>query len=408
MRSTRSTNFRRPNSAMRIGLLSTSFPRAEDDLAGSFVRGFASALAARGHAIEVLAPAPSEPIHGEPPAWPGVSVEWVRYAPRAWQRSFYGAGVLDNLRSDPLSALGLAPFVAQLALETRARVQHWDALISHWAVPCALVAGELRGARPHLAVLHSADVFVLERLPRVMGRLLATRIAQNADSLLCSSRDLRARFLALLAPLKRAEVAARAHVSAMGISPVAPLTEYRDALRARLGLDGLTILSLGRLIPIKGIEHAIDALPPDCSLVICGDGPARASMEQRARGKRVRFMGNVFAQRKAELLHASDLFVLPSVRLPNGRTEGMPQAILEAMEHGLPVIASDVGGVSDVVRSGENGVLVSPADVASLREAISALRDPDLRARLSADARATAAEYHWSELAPRIEALLDV
>ncbi|MCZ7679549.1 MAG: glycosyltransferase family 4 protein [Sandaracinaceae bacterium] len=77
---------------MRIGLLTTSYPRHEDDLAGIFVRGFARALASQGHAVEVLAP---EPLEDRPPLEDeGVSVRFVPYArPRGLARTFYGAGV---------------------------------------------------------------------------------------------------------------------------------------------------------------------------------------------------------------------------------------------------------------------------------------------------------------------------
>ena len=403
---------------MKIGLLTTSFPRAENDVPGRFVRGFANALAARGHRIEVLAPEPHEPHYDAPPALASVDVDvdvdvtWVRYLrPRALQRTFYGAGVLDNLQRDPLAALGVAPFVLALAGATRARMPHWDAVVSHWALPCALVAGALRGHKRHLAVFHSADVFLLERLPGPLRRLLATRIAHTADALLFSSQDLRRRCLALLEPLTRAELAARAHVCPMGIEPAEQTAQQsRAALREQRGLTRFTVLSLGRLIPLKGIEHAIAAVArmPEAELLICGEGPHQAELARQATrsGARVRFLGSVFGAEKAALLRAADAFVLPSIKLPSGRTEGMPHALLEAMDHGLPVVASDVGGVSDVVRNGENGVLVPAADPSAIQRALETLRDAKTHKRLSAGAHATARLYHWSTLAPLFESLL--
>jgi glycosyltransferase involved in cell wall biosynthesis len=340
-------------------------------------------------------------------------VDWVSYLPaRALQRTFYGAGVLDNLRREPLSALGLAPFVASLARAAYLRAPSWDAVISHWALPCALIAGELPGARPHLAVLHSADVFVLERLPSArLRRLLATRITKRARALLFSSRDLRRRFLALLDPLQRAEQSAHAHVCPMGIDAALPMSGSRAELRRKLALDRFTVLSLSRLIPLKGLEHAIDAVAelPEVELVIAGYGPDRERLEQYAsrREARVRFVGPQYGVDKASWLHAADAFVLPSIRLPSGRTEGMPTTLLQAMEHRLPVIASDVGGVSDVVRSGENGFLVpAGSPLAISRSVRELLADPALRARLADGARETAALYHWDVLAPMLEELL--
>lgn len=385
---------------MRIGLLTTSFPRFRGDIPGQFVLGFAEALAARGHALEVLAPEPHDGL--EPPRFDGVTVRWVRYAPRAFERTFYGAGVLDNLRHDPRALVGLAPFVAQLLREAEQRVHAWDALVSHWALPCALIAGLVARGRPHLAVLHSADVFLLERLP--FKRHLSTKIARNARALVCSSRNLRERFLAQLAPIERVDVAARTHVCAMGIEPAPEGT-------ANAPKDGrLVIASLGRLVAIKGLEQAIRAVAPlpDVELAIAGDGPARADLERLARHERanVRFVGTVVGREKSVFLRSAHAFVVPSIPLASGRTEGMPTSVLEAMDHGLPVVASHTGGIADVVRHEENGLLVPPGDVLALRAAIERLKSEAWRERLANEARETAAQYHWSVLGPLFEELL--
>ncbi|HEX6246014.1 MAG TPA: glycosyltransferase family 4 protein [Polyangiales bacterium] len=395
---------------MRVALLTTSFPRGEGDVPGQFVLGFARALAACGHQLRVLAPEPAEPEFVAPPHFSGIELTWLRYLPqRHWQRAFYGAGVLDNVRRDPRSALGLAPFVLRMWREAQRAAPQLDAVVSHWALPCALVAGALRPRLTHLAVLHSADVFLLERLP---GRTaLARHIVAGADALLFSSRELRGRFLALLPAVQRGQVAGRCHVCAMGIEPHAPLTEARAALRARLGLRRFTLLSLGRLIALKGVAHAIDAVAATdgVELIVAGAGPEAEALRAhaRARNAAVRFAGELRGIAKSELLHAADAFVLPSIVLPSGRSEGMPTTLLEAMEYGLPVIASDVGGVSDVVRDGENGWLVAPADPAALADALARLRDDALRERLAQGARETAALYHWNELGPRLSELLE-
>src|SRR6266571_366989 len=125
---------------MRIGLLTTSFPRTPHDSAGGFVLGFARALIERGTNVEVLAPEPREGIANIHE--PGLEVRHVRYLwPRSFQHTFYGAGVPDNLRRNPLAWLGLVPFTLALARQARAATEHWDAIVSHWALPCALVAG---------------------------------------------------------------------------------------------------------------------------------------------------------------------------------------------------------------------------------------------------------------------------
>ncbi len=369
--------------------------------------GFARSLLKLGHSIEVLAPEPAEATHPVP-AFDGIQLRWVSYLrPRALQQTFYGAGVPDNLKQKPSAALGLVPFSLRLAQVARERAPGWDAVVSHWALPSALVAGELRGARPHLAVLHSADVALLEHLPG--HAQIAKRIVRGATALLFSSRDLRQRFVALLDPLTRAEHAGSMHVCAMGIELPHPLSEPRAALRTRLGLTRFTLLSLGRLIPIKGLTHLLSAMAslPDVELVVAGDGPERPALEAQARGARVRFVGEVRGAEKAAWFSAADAFVLPSLTLPSGRSEGMPTTLLEAMHYGLPVVATAVGGVPDVVEDGDNGLLVAQQSPSSIVHAVTRLREqPELCARLGSAGQETAKLYAWDTLGPHFSRLL--
>ena len=389
-----------------IGVLTTSYPRHREDVAGIFVRGMARALAQRGHAIEVLAPAPREP--SVPPSEPGIEVRYVDYAPPALRATFYGAGVPDNVRHDPLAWPGLVSFPVALHALARQRAPRWDALISHWALPCALVAGRVRAGRPHLAVLHSADVHLVRRLP--LRAAWASAIAASATELLFASAELRRELLSWMPPLVSARMSGHAHASAMGIDPIEELGPRR-ALRDALGLDRFTLLSIGRLVPIKGLEHVVDAIAgdPSLELVVLGEGPSRDALAERARARdaRVRFLGVDTGRHKASLLRAADAFVMPSVRLDSGRSEGTPTAALEAAQAGLPIVASAVGGLRELVEHERSGLLVPPGDVAALRAALLRLQvDGTLRRRLARGAKREGARYLWKELAPRLESLL--
>jgi len=389
----------------RVGLLTTSYPRHEDDVAGLFVRGFARALAARGHEVEVLAPEPRE--ERAPPADDGVTVRWVPYArPRSLSRTFYDAGVPDNVR-DPRAWPGLVTYPAALHRAARRAVSRWDALVSHWALPCALVAGAVRGSRPHLAVLHSADVHLMRKLP--LRSRWARAVAEGATQLLFSSEALRGDLLDWLPPVVRADLAARSHVSAMGIDAIEP--PVRRAAREAMGARGFVALSLGRLVPIKGVEMAIEAAASigEIDLWIAGEGPLRSQLEAQAArlGVRARFLGQVTGATKAMALAAADVFVAPSLAEPSGRTEGMPTALLEAAAAGLPIVASRSGGIPEVLTHDRTALLVEPGDPTALSAALSQLRsDRALRRRLGRAARTLGRRYLWSELGPRIEELV--
>lgn len=389
---------------MRIGLLTTGFPREPEDPAGRFVLGFAASLAARGHAVDVLAP---EPDRGAAPSrLEGVRVRWVPYLrPRHLERTFYGAGAPDNLRRDPWAWAGLAPYVASLAAHAAVAARGWDAVASHWLLPSALVAGALRRGRPHVAVCHSADLHLLRRLPG--RRRLAEGLVRGASTLLFASAPLRDAFVALL-PAGARDAAARCHVQPMGFDPVAPGPGGRVAARWALGLgpDAPVALCLSRLVPIKGVDVAIDAVArcaAPVTLLVAGDGPEAEALRARAAplGHRVRFLGEVRGGARTDAFAAADVFVAPSRPLDGGRTEGTPTAALEAMSAGLPVVASRTGGLPDVV--GDAGALVAPEDAAALAAALDRLAGrPGERARLGAAARARSAPLAWDAVGPRL------
>lgn len=155
----------------------------------------------------------------------------------------------------------------------------------------------------------------------------------------------------------------------------------RDEARRAIGLpaDAEVVGTIARLHPEKNLTLAIRAFAsvlrerPRAMLVIAGDGPDRANLESAARaaglGDRAVFLGN--RDDVARVLAALDVFVLSSDR------EGLPLAVLEAMGAERPVVATDVGAVSEVVRDGENGWLVPAGDERAFEAALSrTLSDP--------------------------------
>ncbi|HUT77240.1 MAG TPA: glycosyltransferase family 4 protein [Polyangia bacterium] len=399
---------------MRIGVVTSSYPRRDGDPAGSFVHGLARALARRGHRIEVVCPEPAGPTDwATGTTWlDGIRVFPAPYArPRRLQRLFFEAGTPDNLRQEPWLAT-LAPLaIAVLARQVWRRQARWDAVVSHWLVPSALAAcapGLLPGETPrHLAIAHSGDVHLLGRLPG--GRTLLGFLARRVDALGAVTSQLQQELSSLLAGAD----AGTPVTTPMGID----LGSLRSArprgeIRRELGLgDDLAVLSLGRLVPIKGVDVLIDALAgiPGIALVVAGDGPERDRLESTAasRGIPTRFLGTVDPRRRAELLAAADAFALPSRVLSGGRHEGLPLALLEAMAVGLPMVATRTGGVPEVVEDGVSGLLIPPDDPGALRDALGRLAgSPALRASLGDAARPVGAARDWDALAPLYERLL--
>ena len=161
----------------------------------------------------------------------------------------------------------------------------------------------------------------------------------------------------------------------------------RGEARTRLGLDpdAFIVVGLGRLVPIKGFDLLARALPaliaqiPSARVLLVGDGAERAHLGAIAASmgvaERLRMTGETTDV--ASYLAAADVVAVPS------RNEGMGRVIVEAMALGLPVVATAVGGIPDVVTDGECGRLVEPEDVDALAAALIELgRDPALRRKL--------------------------
>jgi len=169
------------------------------------------------------------------------------------------------------------------------------------------------------------------------------------------------------------------------------------------GLPRPRVAYLGRLAPQKDVGTLLQAfarLPADTQLMLAGDGPDRPALQHRAQrfGGRVHFTGFVPHVKVPAVLRHVDLLVLPSLY------EDLSSALIEAMAAGLPVVATRVGGIADLVRYGVNGLLVAPPrDPAALAAAIGQiLADPAAAARMSAAARSTAAAYAWPDLARQV------
>ncbi len=168
------------------------------------------------------------------------------------------------------------------------------------------------------------------------------------------------------------------------------------------------VLSVGRLEPVKGHRYLINAVPsvlkelPQARVLLCGDGALRGELEGLARNlgvaEEVIFLGE--REDVPELLAASDLFVLPSLN------EGMGRAVVEAMAAGKAVIATDVGGVPDLVADGESGLMVEAESPEQLAGAIvMLLKDEDLRRKMGVEGKNRAEEYSIDAMLEKIDAL---
>jgi glycosyltransferase involved in cell wall biosynthesis len=227
------------------------------------------------------------------------------------------------------------------------------------------------------------------------------RALRRVDHLVCPSSYLASLAVSWGVPAERVTVIPNA-------APPLPELPTRDEARAELGVSGPTLAFAGRVTKQKSLGIALDALGRvrDVELVIAGDGPdleaVRGEVSRRGLDGRVRFLGPLGREGVLTLFRAADASLLTS------SWENFPHTVVEALAVGTPVVATAVGGVPEVVRDGENGLLVPPGDVDALAAAIRrVVEDGALRARLAVAAAPSVAELSPDRLYTRLESILE-
>ncbi|MER2599412.1 MAG: glycosyltransferase [Caldilineales bacterium] len=363
----------------RVLIITTNFPRWEGDPHSPWLVELLGLLRAQGLHFDVLAPAfagqGSHRVHG-------LAVQRFRYAPARWETLTHGEGAPNKIRRNPLY-LALLPgylLAGCWAAWRLARHHRYDVIHVHWPMPQAILALAARAARPArlVATFYGADLVLTRRFPALRGLLRA--LVRRSDA------------VAAISSFTAAEL-----TEATGVVP--QLIPYGIALPdaalhwpAEPGL----ILAVGRLIPRKGQRYLIEAMArltlthPAARLLLVGDGPERAALAAQIAAlgldEQVTLAGRVSDEELQAAYQRCAIFVLPSIIDDTGDTEMLGMVSLEAMRYRKPVVATDVGGVADIVQHEISGLLVAQRNPAALAAAIAQLLNDPARAQSLGDA----------------------
>jgi len=182
----------------------------------------------------------------------------------------------------------------------------------------------------------------------------------------------------------------------------------KDELRKKFGLNKTqkTILYAGTLRPVKGLTYLIEAVKiindKNNRLLLVGYGEEREHLENLVKKLKIEnivtFVGEVSNKEVFEYMTASDVLVLPSL------SEGFPNVILEAMASGLPIIATKVGGVPEIINNEVNGFLIDPKNPQQICEKILLIfKDKKLREKISQNNKMEAKKYSWESVIDNLE-----
>ncbi len=358
---------------------------------------------------------------------------WGRYSidlARALMRAGARVSVVASQNSPQLTGLDVFPLLPNLMLRKRGiPLRLWlargpvgralrDCQLIHVNVePFALLAGWCAGRRPYFITGHGTSVNSLLRKKNVRG-LLYRRAFAGAARVICVSNYTESQLLTNL-PTARSCVILNGVNSAL----------FVDMSHAPVADRPPTVLAVGAVKPRKGILPLVEAIAvaretiPDLRCVVIGEttsSPAyvaqvRAAIERHSLTDAVqlvnvvdRYTGVVDEEMLLAHYTSADVFCLPTLQV-NDDFEGFGLVYLEAGLAGLPVIATDAGGVADVVEDGVNGLLLPAAEVAERLPAaiVSLLQDRERAQRLGAAGRERALANSWDTIAQRYLALYE-
>lgn len=376
---------------MKLLTFTSLYPNAQNPGHGVFVENRLAHLVGNGRVSSlVVAPVPWFPFRHP---------RFGRFGAFARVPRFERRRGIDICHPRFLAVPGLGGLTAPIAMACAARAtlsrrvaagERFDAIDAHYFFPDGVAAALLGRwfGLPVVITARGSDINVIAHRP-LAGRMIRWA-ARSAAGVVAVSRALQRAIVDLGVEASKV-VVLRNGIDTHRFRPV-----DRLAARRALGLafGSPVIVSVGRLVALKGHDLVIDALLqlPGAHLLIAGDGPERIALEARARRlgvhERVHFLGQVGHDDLPGVYSAADALVLAS------SNEGWPNVLLEAMACGTPVVATDVGGCSEVVTAPEAGTIVRERSADAIATALTdLLAHPPERAAT----RRHAERFGWDE-----------
>ena len=360
---------------IKVLVLATTFPRWQNDTTPAFVYELSKRLQANRFEIIVLAPH----YHGAKKfeIMDGMKVYRFPYFwPAKYQRLVYDGGILPNIKRSHLAKIQVPLLVLSELYYTFKiiRKEKIDVIHSHWIIPSGFIGGIARKIFkiPHITTAHAGDVFTIRKF-KILG-IIGSFILKNSDEITANSEYTKNVIIAIENKLK-----CNVEIIPMGVDISRFNPDKASDLKNVFDAEYL-ILSVGRLVDKKGIKYLIMAMVdvikefPHAKLIIGGSGPEKDKLEKLSEDIGVKdnviFMGYIENSDLPKYYASSDIFVLPSIETKGGDTEGLGVVLLEAMACGTPVIGSNIGGITDIIKDGETGFLAQPENPKDIADII--------------------------------------
>lgn len=385
---------------MKVLVIGSVYPRFQEDAEVPWLRASIAHLREAGVEVQVLAPTykglKSHEIDG-------VKVNRFRYAPKDWEMLTHEEGAPSKMASKPWLQLLAIPYIISGFFRCLSICRKWkpDVIHAHWPFPHAYIAlGAAKLFRiPLVLNFHGAELLLI-RKKKWVRPLLKFAIGQ-AQAVFANSSFTASKIKAL----RKVDVEWSPYGTTLGSDASAAASPCNQMHPVN---GKFKILFVGRHIERKGITYLIEAakhLPADrFEIRIVGVGDLTDKLTaQAAAYPQVTFTGKLSPEALEYEYRTANVFTLPAIVDSKGDTEGLGVVLIEAMELGLPIVASNVGGIPDVVVNGQSGLLVPEKDPVALANAFKTLAtNPGLIKELLAGSRKRIAEcFTWDGIIER-------
>jgi len=377
--------------------LTSVYPRSHEDTEVPWLRIAIRELKERGCRVAVVAPSykglKSHEIDGVP-------VHRFRYAPAGWEILTHDEGAPSKIARNPFLQLLAIPYVISGSIKTLALCRKLKPKILHvhWPFPHAFMACFAAFFRriPVALNFHSAELLLAKKKKWI--RPILKMFIKRADLIIANS--------SFTAGQVKAIYEREVKILPYGTT----LRSAANSGQRKTGGAGngrFRVLFVGRHIERKGIEYLIRAAalldPREFEVRIAGHGNLTEKLKELAAKEapeQTAFLGKLSKENLENEYASAGCFVLPAIVDSRGDTEGLGVVLIEAAEYGLPIVASGVGGITDVVVDKKTGLLVNEKSPRELADAFETLRrDSALSQTLAENCRARVNEFFsWERI----------
>ncbi len=383
---------------MKILYIATAFPVSENHIITPWLVEAIKRLKARGVDVDVYTS--SYKGLSNQKIW-GINIIRFRYFLKKWENLTHEETAVDRVKKGLLNKLKVPFYLicGTIQIYKLCRNNKYDIIHTHWPLPHALfgyVAAQTCKAK-HFLYFHGVELMWVRKELPFLKPFLRWAI-RKADVVMCNSSHTAGRIK---------EIYDREIIilpSGQSAKPEVDIVSQKTKTDSQK-----IILFVGRLVERKGVKYLIEAFAQinnkvNAVLNIVGTGPEKTSLEKLVQEKnlssQVKFLGQVSPLELNDCYQNCDLFVLPAIIDRKGDTEGLGVVLIEALTYKKPVIATNVGGIVDIIKDNQTGILVPEKDSNALAQAIlKVLQDESLARQLAEQGyNYVNRKYNWNNI----------